>query len=115
MSAEWRETQRYAARIADTGTATTAAEPPALDELAEHPGEPHVFSTACLRCGEMGMVHLSLITPNERVDITDTRLAHEERQTSPVHGSDGHLHIWGRDARIEYCTQEGCDVWRARP
>lgn len=34
---------------------------------APHPGEPHDFRTTCTRCGETGMLVLSLITPDEQV------------------------------------------------
>jgi hypothetical protein len=34
-----------------------------------HPGQPHDFRTRCLRCGEPGVINLSLITPDESVNI----------------------------------------------
>lgn len=37
--------------------------------VAPHPGEPHRFWTRCQRCGEPGMLNLSLFGPDERVEI----------------------------------------------
>lgn len=37
-----------------------------------HPGQ-HEFRTVCRLCGEDGMLHVSVITHHERVEITDPR------------------------------------------
>jgi len=34
-----------------------------------HPGTPHQFRTECTSCGEPGMLHVSLITQGERVEV----------------------------------------------
>jgi hypothetical protein len=49
--------------------ALAAAEAAPLD--VDHPGEPHEFSMTCTKCGRKGMVHLSLITSEQRVTILD--------------------------------------------
>ena len=51
-----------------------------------HYGEPHEFRTICRRCGEPGMLHVSIITPDERVDIRDTRLARTEDEAAAGEG-----------------------------
>ena len=65
------EPGELARRLTERGW-TLAAQPSAA--VAEHPGEHHEFRTTCLRCGKPGMLHISVITPNERVDITDAHL-----------------------------------------
>ena len=34
--------------------------------LSEHPGEFHMFSVTCDRCGKRGYLHLSVLGPDER-------------------------------------------------
>lgn len=41
----------------------------ALAEDRTHPGEPHRFGTSCIDCGEFGRIVLSIVGPDERVDI----------------------------------------------
>jgi hypothetical protein len=38
-------------------------------DVERHPGESHAFATTCRKCGEPGFLHVSLITPDERVSI----------------------------------------------
>ena len=42
-----------------------------------HPGQ-HEFRTICRLCGEYGMLHVSVITDNERVTITDSRVPSDD-------------------------------------
>lgn len=56
-------------------------DPADADEPTEHSGKPHEFRTVCRLCGEPGWLHVSIITQHERVDITDARLAREEKET----------------------------------
>lgn len=41
----------------------------ALDYRQPHPGEPHEFRATCSRCGEPGMVNLSIVAWDERVEV----------------------------------------------
>ena len=41
-------------------------------EFTLHPGR-HEFTSVCRLCGAEGMLHVSIITPHERVTITDSR------------------------------------------
>ena len=38
-------------------------------DVAPHPGEHHEFRTTCLRCGEPGWLHVSLLGPDETFTI----------------------------------------------
>jgi hypothetical protein len=62
------------------------ADRPEPGELDAHPDEPHEFRTTCLRCGEPGMLHVSLITPDETVTIA--RLAAESGEGAD--STEGH-------------------------
>lgn len=42
----------------------------AIVSTRAHPGEPHRFGTSCIDCGAAGMVNVSIVGPDERVDIT---------------------------------------------
>ena len=44
--------------------------PVATPSPATHPDEPHEFSTTCRRCGERGFLNISVITYDERVNIS---------------------------------------------
>jgi len=63
-------------KIAD---AIAALEARASLDVAPHPGEHHEFRTTCLRCGEPGWLHVSLLGPDETFTI-----ASREEPTQPT-------------------------------
>jgi hypothetical protein len=74
-SPEWGK--RFAAALdALRAALATTGQREGLDprEVSLHPGQ-HEFTTVCRLCGDPGMLHVSVITPHERVSITDSREA----------------------------------------
>jgi hypothetical protein len=50
------------ARLRNLARAALAADQP-------HGGEPHEFRAYCLRCGQPGMVNVSILAPGESIEI----------------------------------------------
>ncbi len=73
IEAEARETITYKSeyRRGYVKGRADATDPPPSVSL--HPGQ-HEFRTVCRLCGESGMLHVSVITPYERVTISDPRI-----------------------------------------